>query len=113
MIAAPHPPVVLHELTAADITWQNDTPAPWPTSRPVLHVALAALPLLQDDIAAALITRMATTIADLGDELRAVRTILSYALADAHAQHVAVRRLATRLDEAHEARRVGARQGDA
>jgi hypothetical protein len=71
----------------------------------MLDLALAAMPSVTDDIAVGIIAAMAETIADLRDEMRAVRVVLSSSLTHAHQQHVEILRLRQRLAELHEARR--------
>lgn len=101
-VTGAHPPVT-REQTAGDIRWTLDGASPWPASRPVVTLALDALPIVEDDLARDVITRMATTIADLGAELRAVREVLSEAMTYATAQQRqamhARQRLAERLHD--------------
>ena len=84
-------------LLAAEIFGRRPAPVPWPSSRPVLALAIELLPTIADDIEADLIETLALTIIDRGDELRAVRAVLSSALALSHTQHVEIIRLRRRL----------------
>ena len=84
---------VVSELTAADIQWWTQAPAPWPASRPVLEVALELLPVLDDPLAADVIEQLMSALACREDELRSVREVLSAALTEAHTLHLEVRRL--------------------
>ena len=91
--------------TADEIFSRQPARAPWPSSQPVLDVALEALPAIEDDIARDIIAHLAQAIADLRNELAAVRPILSAALTHAHLQHIEIMRLRQRLVDMHDARR--------
>lgn len=98
--------IVLFKMPPADEIFDRLlAPAPWPSSRPALDVAIEALPAIEDDIARDSIAHLAHAIADLRDELAAVRATLSAALAHAHAQHVEITLLRQRLADMHETRR--------
>jgi hypothetical protein len=77
--------------------------APWLPSAPVLDLAVAVLPVITDDTAADLITELTLTIVDQREELRAVRTVLSVALAklaaDGHEKLQLRARVCALLDE--------------
>jgi hypothetical protein len=92
------------DLHARDLTWRP-APAVWPDARPVVAAAIAHLPHVTDDDAAALIEHLALAVADREAELRAVRTILSAALAEAHDLGVELRRTRDRYHRLLDARR--------
>jgi len=107
--------VALHELSAADICWALAGPEPWPAARrqlELLNLAIEALPAIADDLAADLITELALTVADLQEEVNAVRAVRSGALLQARELHLEIRRLRQRvgglLDARREARAAGA-----
>ena len=99
-------PVPLTDATSADAdvipTAENifDRPlasAPWLPSRPVLDLALTAIPVVTDDLAASIIVQMAETIVDLREELQSVRSVQAMALGLLHQRHAEVIRLKSRL----------------
>jgi hypothetical protein len=98
-------PAVSDELTAEQIFNRPPTPVPWPSPRPTLTLLLEALPDVADDIDADLLEQAAMTIADLTEELRAVRMVLSETLAQSHGQQREIARLEQRLAALHELRR--------
>ena len=72
------PGVELHELSAADIRWTLAGPDPWPAARrqlELLNLAIEALPAIAADLAADLVTELGLTVADLQEELNAVRAM--------------------------------------
>lgn len=81
------------------------TPVPWPSTRSVLDVAIELLPAIDDDLEADLVEALVLAIIDGEDESRAVRLVLSEALALAHAQHVEIVRLQKRVADLLDARR--------
>jgi hypothetical protein len=93
-----------------DLCWES-APAPWPKSRPVLELALEALRIIEDELARAVIARLATTIVDQDEELAAVRSVLSQSLTVSAAQRYKPRPLATVL--LNVSRRIGAVPDDA
>ena len=66
MTAAKNRPRV-RVLGVDDLCWEL-APAPWPKSRPVLELALDALGVIEDELARAVIARLATTIVDQTDQ---------------------------------------------
>ena len=78
---------------------------PWLPSLPVLDLALGALPVVTDDLAARLIIEMAITIADLREEVAAVRAVQSAALTTAHQQQIEIMRLRNRIADLRAQRR--------
>ena len=66
MTAAKNHPRV-RVLGVDDLCWEL-APAPWPKSRPVLELALDALGVIEDELARAVIARLATTIVDQTDQ---------------------------------------------
>ena len=79
---------------------------PGSSARPVLDVAIEALPFVESDFDADLIEHLALGIEDLHDERRAVRAVLSEALALAHEQHREIERLRRVYHQAIEELRV-------
>lgn len=69
----------------------------WPSSQPVLEIAVEVLPTIEDALTADLVERLACALIEHGDELRAVRDVLSSALALSHTQHVEIVRLQAAL----------------
>jgi hypothetical protein len=80
-------------LADTEINWTFSGASPWPEWRPIFDLAIEALPAIKDDVAADLILLLVGTIADLLEELRAVRLVQSMTLEHAHQQEVEVRRL--------------------
>ncbi len=93
------------EAALGAIRWTS-SPVPWPSARPVLDVAIEALPFVESDFDADLIEHLALGIEDLHDERRAVRAVLSEALALAHEQHREIERLRRVYHQAIEELRV-------
>ncbi len=91
--------------TADEIFGRRLAPAPWPASRSVLALVVEVLPTIEDDLAADLVEHLTLALADRDDELRAVRAVLSSALALSHTQHVEIIRLRRRLANLLDARR--------
>lgn len=91
-------------ITAASIPWRP-APAVWPDPRPVVAVAVEHLPLVTDDDTAAVVEHLAHAVADREAELRAVRVVLSAALAEAHDLRVELRRVRERYHALLDARR--------
>jgi hypothetical protein len=92
-------------LPASAIFNRRSTPVPSTSSRAVLASAVALLPAIADDRAADLIEHLARAIVDLEDELRALRALLSEALAMTHTQHVEMVRRQKRLVDLLDRRR--------
>jgi hypothetical protein len=92
-------------LTADAIFGQRIAPAPWPSARPVLAIAIKLLPRITDEVAIDLIAHLAEAIVDVEDELRAVRTTFSVSLELTHTQQVEISRLRQRLAVLLEERR--------
>jgi hypothetical protein len=92
-------------LADRDIPWALDGPVPWPSSRPVVDVALELIPILEDPLAAQLVENLMLALVAREEELRAVRTILAAALEHAHALHLVERRLHVQVVELREAGR--------
>jgi hypothetical protein len=84
-------------LRASDIFGENVAPAPWPSSGPMLVMAIAQLSNIEDERAADLVDCLVHAILDRDDELRAVRVVLSEALALLHAQHTEIVQLQARV----------------
>ena len=91
-------------LSAEDIPW-DPAPLARPGARPLLLLVAELLPALADDLAADLIEHTAITLADSGEELRAVRSVLSAALERAHTLHVENIRLRQHLADLRGANR--------
>jgi hypothetical protein len=91
--------------TADEIFGRELAPAPWPSSRPVLALVVEVLPTIEDELAADLLEYLALALVDRDDELRAVRAVLSSALALTHTQHAEIVRLRQRLHGLIDARR--------
>ena len=92
--------------TADEIFGQQLAPPPWLSSRPLLDLVVSVLPLSEDDLAADLLEQLALALVDQDDEIRAVRAVLSSALAMSHTQHVEILRLRRRLVDLLDARRL-------
>lgn len=103
-----HVPVT-RELSGGEIGWELAPGSPWPPASPVLALAIEALPAVEDDLAARLTERMALTIADLADELRAVRAVLSASMTQAYEQQLVIDRLHRQIVEMREAGRAKGR----
>jgi hypothetical protein len=81
-------------------------PAPMsPWSDPVIPLAIAVLPTLEDDLAADLVECLAFALVDRREELRAVRTVLSAALEQSHTLQVENLRLRRRVGDLLKLRR--------
>ena len=91
--------------TAADTDWQPD-PAPWLSSRPVLALIVEVLPTIEDNLTADLLEYVALALVDRDDEVRAVRAVLSSALALSHGQQATIVRMRRRLADLLDARRL-------
>lgn len=91
--------------TADEIFGSRIAPVPWLSSRPVFALVVEVLPTIEDDLTADLIEYLVLILADRDDEVRAIRAVLSSALALSHAQHVEVIRLRRRLGDLLDARR--------
>ena len=91
--------------TAHDIFGSRIAPAPWLASRPVFALVAEVLPTIKDDLTADLLEYVALVLADRDDELRAIRAVVSSALALSHAQHIKVTRLRQRLADLLEGQR--------
>jgi hypothetical protein len=65
-------------------------PPSWLPSTPAIDLAIAGLRVIKDELAAGIIIEMASTIADLREELDAVRAVQSVALALLHEQQALV-----------------------
>jgi hypothetical protein len=87
----------LEQVTAADIQWRLAGPSPWPSTQPVLGLAVEALPVVTDNLAADLVEQLALAFTDLQSELRAGRAVVAASLALAHSQHLEIRRLRHRV----------------
>lgn len=94
-----------HMPTADEIFGRRPALTPWPSSRAVLALVIEVLPTVEDDLAVDLVSHLALALVDRGDELRAVRAVLSSALALSHAQHAELIRLRQRLGHLLDARR--------
>lgn len=79
--------------TADELFTRRSAPAPWPSSTAVRALGLELLPTIADDLTADLVEHLSLSLVDRGDELRAVRSVLSAALALLHGQHVEIARL--------------------
>ena len=95
----------LQTLTADEIFDRRLAPAPWRSSRQFLALVVEVLPLIEDDLMADLLEQLALALGDRDDEVRAVRGVLSSALALSHSQHVEINRLRRRLADLLDARR--------
>jgi len=96
---------VIDELTADQIFNRPPMPSPWQSAKPLLTLLVEALPDVADDIDADIIEQAAITLADLTEELRAVRMVLSETLAQSYEQQREIARLQKRLAGLHELRR--------
>lgn len=83
--------------TADEMFGRPLPPAPWPVPGRVLALVVELLPTIEDDLMADLLEHLALALADRDDEVRAVRAVLSSALALSHTQHVEILRLRKRL----------------
>ena len=83
--------------TADEMFGQRVAPAQWLSSRPVIELVVEMLPAIEDDLTADLLAHVALVLADRDDEVRAIRAVLSSALALSQAQHVEILRLKKRL----------------
>jgi hypothetical protein len=92
-------------MPTADEIFNRPPPPPWPSARPVITLLLEALPEVADDIDANIIEQAAITSADLTEELRAVRMVLSETLAQNHDQRREIARLRQRFADIYEQRR--------
>jgi hypothetical protein len=84
-------------LTADEIFSRRPAPVPWPSWRPVLALAVEALPAIDDGLMADVVEHLAVALVDRDEELHAVRAVLSAALAQSHVQHAEIRRLTAAL----------------
>ena len=91
--------------TADEIFGRRLALAPWLSSRPVIELVVEVLPTIEDDLTAELLEHVALALADRDDEVRAIRAVLSSALALSHAQHVEIVPLRQRLANLLDARR--------
>jgi hypothetical protein len=107
-IAVPHPPVA-RELAADEIRWDLLLMSSWPSAVPVVALAIEALPAFGDDLAARLIERLALSLVDVLDEVRATRALLSGALAQLHQDQIVIARHHRDLIELRDARRAEGR----
>lgn len=89
---------IVTEITAADIPWL--APAPWPDARPIVTLALARLPVMDDDDAAAVIEHLIMALADLRAERDALRESLRASLALTQQAHRERDRITERYYEA-------------
>jgi hypothetical protein len=92
--------------TAAEIFGERIAPAPWLSSRSVFALVAEVLPTVEDNLAAELLEHVALALADRDDEVRAIRAVLSSALALSHAQQAAIVRLRRRLADLLDAQRL-------
>lgn len=90
--------------TAAEIFGPRPVPMLWPSSRDVLALAIELLPTIADDLTADLVEHLALALVDRGQELRAVRAVLSAALTLSNTQHAEIIRLKRRLADLLDAR---------
>jgi hypothetical protein len=77
-------PSTLH---ADEIFGRQLAPAGWRSSRPVLALVVELLPTIDDALTADLLEHLALALLDRDDEVRALRAVLSSALALSHAQN--------------------------
>jgi hypothetical protein len=84
-------------LTADDIFRQRPTIRLWRSSRDVLALVVEILPRLDNDLARDLVEHLALTIVERDEELRAVRAVESFGLAQLHALQREVKRLGDRV----------------
>jgi hypothetical protein len=101
---APHLPLA-RELADDDIRWKLSMMSCWPSAAPVVALAIEALPAIEDDLAARLVERLALTVVDLLEELRATRALLSGALTQLHQHELLIGQLRRDQIELREARR--------
>src|SRR5207302_2027141 len=94
-----------HMPTADEIFGRPLGPVPWPSSRPVLALAVELLPTIADDLTADLVEQLALALADRDDEVRAGRAVLSSALALSQTQQIEIVRLRHRLADLLDAQR--------
>jgi hypothetical protein len=90
-------PEVRLMLTADEIFSRPPMPMAWPSSGPMLALAIELLPKIADDRIADLVELLALALVDRGAELHAVRSVGSLSLALSHAQHKEIVRLRNRL----------------
>ena len=99
--------IALLTMPAADeIFGPRIAPAPWRSSRPALALVVEVLPTIEDDLTADLLEYVTLALADRNDEVRAIRAVLSSALALSHAQQATIVRLRRRVDALLDARRL-------
>ena len=92
--------------TADEIFGPRIAPAPWLSSRPVIELLVEVLPTIEDGLTAALLEYVALMLADLIDQLRAVRAVLSSTLALLHTKQAENVRLRRRNRDLLDARRL-------
>ncbi len=106
-MAAPHSAMV----PAAEIFGPRLSPVPWPSSSASCALALDALPVVEGALEVDLVAYFTLALLDRDEELRAVRAVLSAALAKLYAHHQEHGRLQAshdRLREEYRAVRVRA-----
>lgn len=101
-----HARLGVQPLTAAEIPWTLAPAPPWPSSRPVLALAIELLPTIDDDLVADLVEQLTVALIDRAEELRAVRAVRCEALALAHSHHREIARLKKRLADLRDAQRL-------
>ena len=84
-------------VTAEEIFGRPVPPVPWPTTRPVLELAIEMLPVVADKLTADLVTLLVEALVDVTEEMSAVRAGLSSSLDLLHAQQSEIVRLRERL----------------
>lgn len=94
-------------LTADEIFARCPVPVLWPSSSPILEIAIELLPTIEDDLAADLIEHIAVLLVDRDEGLHVMRELLSGAFAMTHTQHVEILRLQRRLADLLDDRRRG------
>ena len=94
----------VNELTAAEIRWQPDS-ARWPLSFPLLQLAVALLPEIEDEQVASLVEDLAELVIKRDEQVAAMRSVQSPALTELHRQRCETTRLQDRLIELREERR--------
>lgn len=83
--------------TADEIFGQRLALAPWLAVGPSVELVVAILPTVEDDLAADVVEHLGLELVDRVEEVRALRAVLSAALALARALDVENLRLKTRV----------------
>ena len=74
-------------------------PAPWPSSGPLLRLAVELLPETEEESLAVLVEELAILLCERDEQVAAIRQVLSVALDKLHRAQLAIPRLRDRLNE--------------